>query len=408
LTASPDLDDNVTGNGSSRMSEPEGNETGTEKGIPISGYTAGEGLTAKRPPQPVTRDGNSEKEEGTADYKGAMTTDQPIAIEPYGVPCMVDIFNFLCSLLNVGDPLGPGQSFLASDEDVPHFALMLINSSSELGGESFGHHPKLLALVQDELFRNLMQMGLSENPLVLSLVCGIVLNLYHNLRESIKLQLEAFFSFVVIRLAQGRSGASYQQQEVAMEALVDFCRQSTFMPEMYANFDCDITLSNTFEDLGNLLTKSAFPVNCPLSAMHVLALEGLLAVIHSMANRVDSAAPGVLPGTPVGVMVAENQEYVPFWTLKCENYKDPSCWVEFVQHQKYIKRRLMIGADHFNRDPKKGLEFLQGIRLLPEKLDPQSVACFFRCVHLTFDSSRCIYPPVDHAELVARSSMRIL
>jgi brefeldin A-resistance guanine nucleotide exchange factor 1 len=142
--------------------------------------------------------------------------------------------------------------------------------------------------------------------------------------------------------------------------------------------------------------------------MHVLALEGLLAVIHSMANRVDSAAPGLLPGTPVGVMVAENQEYVPFWTLKCENYKDPSCWVEFVQHQKYIKRRLMIGADHFNRDPKKGLEFLQGIRLLPEKLDPQSVACFFRCVHLTFDSSRCIYPPVDHAELVARSSMRIL
>uniref|UniRef100_A0A7C9EIE9 SEC7 domain-containing protein n=1 Tax=Opuntia streptacantha TaxID=393608 RepID=A0A7C9EIE9_OPUST len=36
----------------------------------------------------------------------------------------------------------------------------------------------------------------------------------------------------------------------------------------------------------------------------------------------------------------------------------------------------MDGADDFNRDPTKGLEFLQRRHLLPEKLDPQSVACF--------------------------------
>ena len=38
----------------------------------------------------------------------------------------------------------------------------------------------------------------------------------------------------------------------------------------------------------------------------------------------------------------------------------------------------MIGADHFNGDLKKGLEFLQGTHLLLGKLDPQSVACFFK------------------------------
>ncbi|KAG0564739.1 hypothetical protein M758_8G130600 [Ceratodon purpureus] len=313
-----------------------------------------------------------------ANSRSVVVTDQSTAIEPYGIPCMVEIFNFLCSLLNIADPQSPGQALLASDEDVPHFALLLINSSIELGGESFSRHPKLLALVQDELFRNLMLMGLSPNALVLSMVCGIVLNLYHHLRSAVKLQLEAFFSYILIRLASGKYGASHQQQEVAMEALVDFCRQPTFMPEMYANFDCDITLCNTFEDLGNLLSKSAFPVNCPLSAMHVLALEGILAVVHSMADRVDSAAPALTSSTLSGAMVAENQDYVPFWTLKCENYQDPGSWIEYVKHQKYIKRRLMIGADHFNRDPKKGLEFLQGIRLLPAKLDPKSVACFFR------------------------------
>jgi brefeldin A-resistance guanine nucleotide exchange factor 1 len=319
---------------------------------------------------------SGKREDGNS--RSVVVTDQSTAIEPYGIPCMVEIFSFLCSLLNIADPQSPGQALLASDEDVPHFALLLINSSIELGGESFSRHPKLLALVQDELFRNLMLMGLSPNPLVLSMVCGIVLNLYHHLRSAVKLQLEAFFSYVLIRLASGKYGATHQQQEVAMEALVDFCRQPTFMPEMYANFDCDITLSNTFEDLGNLLSKSAFPVNCPLSAMHVLALEGILAVVHSMADRVDSAAPALTSSTLSGAMVVENQDYIPFWTLKCENYQDPGCWIEYLKHQKYIKRRLMIGADHFNRDPKKGLEFLQGIRLLPAKLDPKSVACFFR------------------------------
>lgn len=363
------LDNDYSANGSSDFLTSEKDESVGEK-TPRS--STEEGATARRPPRP------GRKEEGKTDYRGAIITEHSLTIEPYGVPCMVEIFSFLCSLLNIIDPQSPGQAVLASDEDVPHFALMLINSSIELGGQSFSSHPKLIALVQDELFRNLMLMGLSHNPLVLSMVCGIVLNLYHHLRSAIKLQLEAFFSFVVIRLAQGKYGATYQQQEVAMEALVDFCRQSTFMPEMYANFDCDITLSNTFEDLGNLLSKSAFPVNCPLSAMHVLALEGLLAVIHSMASRVDSAAPALTSSSLSGVIVTENQEFVPFWTVKCENYDDPMCWVEFVKHQKYIKRRLMLGADHFNRDAKKGFEFLQGIRLLPEKLDPQSVACFFR------------------------------
>ncbi|KAF6137057.1 hypothetical protein GIB67_030821 [Kingdonia uniflora] len=305
---------------------------------------------------------------------GASPNDVQLMIEPYGVPCMVEIFQFLCSLLNIVEHIGigPRSNTLTFDEDVPLFALSLINSAIELGGPSICQHPKLLALIQDELFRNLMQFGLSMSSLILSMVCSIVLNLYHHLRMELKLQLEAFFSCVVLRLAQNRHGASYQQQEVAMEALVDFCRQKTFMVEMYANLDCDITCINVFEDLANLLSRSAFPVNCPLSAMHILALDGLIAVIQGMAERIGN-------GSTVSEQVPlDFEEYIPFWTVKCENYADSSHWVQFVRRRKYIKRRLMIGADHFNRDPKKGLEFLQGTHLLPDKLDPQSVACFFR------------------------------
>ncbi|OMP00992.1 SEC7-like protein [Corchorus olitorius] len=295
-------------------------------------------------------------------------------LAPFGVPCMVEIFQFLCSLLNVIEHIGigPKSNPIAYDEDVPLFALGLINSAIELGGPSFSKHPKLLALIQDELFRNLMQFGLSMSPLILSTVCSIVLNLYYHLRTELKMQLEAFFSSVLVRLAQSKYGSSYQQQEVAMEALVDLCRQQTFVAEMYANFDCDITCSNVFEDLANLLSKSAFPVNGPLSALHILALDGLVSMIKAMAERIGNELP-------VSDEASINGEgYEAFWTLKCQNYSDPSSWIPFVRKIKHIKRKLMLGADHFNRDPKKGLEFLQGIHLLPDKLDPVSVASFFR------------------------------
>ncbi|XP_073142709.1 ARF guanine-nucleotide exchange factor GNOM [Henckelia pumila] len=306
--------------------------------------------------------------------KDVAPFDLHLMTEPYGLPCMVEIFHFLCSLLNVVEHAGLGSraNNIAFDEDVPLFALGLINSAIELGGPAIHRHPRLLNLLQDELFRNLMQFGLSASPLILSMVCSIVLNMYQHLRTELKLQLEAFFSCVILRLSQSRFGASYQQQEVAMEALVDFCRQKTFMVEMYANLDCDITCSNVFEDLANLLSRSAFPVNCPLSSMHILALDGLIAVIQGMAERVGN---GSVSSEPTSVYL---EEYTPFWMVKCENFGDPDHWVPFARKKKYIKRRLMIGADHFNRDPKKGLEFLQGTHLLPEKLDPQSVACFFR------------------------------
>ncbi|KAK8491595.1 hypothetical protein V6N11_063085 [Hibiscus sabdariffa] len=100
------------------------------------------------------------------------------------------------------------------------------------------------------------------SPLILSMVCSIVLNLYHHLRTELKLQLEAFFSYVILRLAQGKYGASYQQQEIAMKALADFCRQKTFMVEMYANLDCDITCCNVLEEVANLLSKSELPFVC--------------------------------------------------------------------------------------------------------------------------------------------------
>ncbi|KAF8746178.1 hypothetical protein HU200_013413 [Digitaria exilis] len=271
---------------------------------------------------------------------GTAVAQDKAMMELFGVPCMVEILQFLCSLLNVAEDIevNPRINPIDFDEDVPLFALGLINSAIELSASSIHRHPKLLAFVQDELFRNLMRFGLSMSPLILSTVCSIVFTLFYHLRHELKLQIEAFFSCVILRLAR-----------VDMELCSNIC-----------------------EDLANLLSKSAFPVNSPLSALNVLASDGLIAVIQAMAERTNNA-----PRHHHQTM-AEISEYFPFWQLKCESNKDPDQWVKFVHQQKGIKKKLMVGVEHFNRDKKKGFEFLQGAHLLPEKLDPHNVALFFR------------------------------
>jgi brefeldin A-resistance guanine nucleotide exchange factor 1 len=119
---------------------------------------------------------------------GSGVVQEKDFMEPFGVPCMVEILQFLCSLLNIAEDF---------DEDVPPFDLGLINSAIELLASSIHRHQKLLAFVQDELFRNLMHFGLSIISLVLSIVCSILLTLFYHLCHEHKLQIEAFFSYVI-------------------------------------------------------------------------------------------------------------------------------------------------------------------------------------------------------------------
>ncbi|GMH10381.1 hypothetical protein Nepgr_012222 [Nepenthes gracilis] len=141
---------------------------------------------------------------------------------------------------------------------------------------------------------------------------------------------------------------------------------------MYVNFDCDIASRNVFENLINLLTRSAFPVNSQISMTNTLALDGLVAVIQGMAERIEDAPP-LLESTSVNLEV-----YMPFWMMRCDNCSDPRNWVPFVRQMKSIKKKLMIAANHFTQDRKKGFaKFLQEAHLLPEEIDPHSVACLF-------------------------------
>ena len=49
-----------------------------------------------------------------------------------------------------------GSTSYTADEDVQIFALVLINSATELSGDEIGKRPKLLRMIQDDLFHHLI------------------------------------------------------------------------------------------------------------------------------------------------------------------------------------------------------------------------------------------------------------
>ncbi|CAI9100301.1 OLC1v1037274C1 [Oldenlandia corymbosa var. corymbosa] len=291
----------------------------------------------------------------------------------FGLRAAVDIFHFLCSLLNVVEAHEPEALHNQSaDADVQLFSLLLINSAIELSGDSIGKHRKLLRMVQDDLFHHLVHYGAYSSPLVLSMICSTVLNIYQFLRRSVRLQLEGFFSYVLFR-ASNRWNSS-QLQEIATEAIVNFCRQPNFTIEVYVNYDCDPCSGNIFEEIGKLLCKHAFPTGGPLTSLQVLAFEGLIVIIHNIADRVDKEDDD----SPSGPYPVEISEYKPFWEeVSIDDGKE--AWVDSVRLRKAQKKKILISANHFNQDDKKGLEYLKISKLIPDPPDPKAYALYFHC-----------------------------
>ncbi|CAI0628968.1 unnamed protein product [Linum tenue] len=312
----------------------------------------------------VSPDQESETDIDDADFDGNLDSG-------YGIRCAVDIFHFLCSLLNVVEVVeSEGNLYRTSDEDVQLFALVLINSAIELSGDAIGDHPKLLRMIQDDLFHHLVHYGTSSSPLVLSMICSTVLNIYHFLRRFVRLQLEAFFKFVLLRVAS--AGISTQLQEVAIEGIIDFCRQPTFIIEAYVNYDCDPLCINVFEETAKLLCKLSFPGASPSPSLQAQAFEGLVGIIHNIAENINREGDS----TPSGPYPVHLTEYSKFWMDKPLDGSEAS--ISYLRTRKAQKRKLLIAGNHYTRDDKKGLEYLRLSLMFPDPPDPRDYAFFFR------------------------------
>jgi brefeldin A-resistance guanine nucleotide exchange factor 1 len=192
----------------------------------------------------------------------------------------------------------------------------------------------------------------------------------------LKLQLEAFFMYVLLRLCGGGGGA--QLQEVAIEGLISFCRQPTFVIEMYVNYDCDPMLRNVYEEVGKLLCKAAFPASSPMTTVQLQAFEGLVNMLTTIADNVE-----VDKAPDHAAYAVDISDYRLFWVERWDaaaagGSGNNETWVDFVRKRKLRKKKVAIAANHYNRDEKKGMEYLRLSQLVPTPPEPRSMAFFLR------------------------------
>ena len=319
---------------------------------------------------------------------------------------MLEIFRFACSFISLDDPADENAETMCA------FGLQLVLSSLESAGDDFAKHPALLTLVQDDLSRAVLAVAPAGNPPVLAATAATVLQMYMVMHHDLKLQLEAFLRVVLLPLAEGPKPAVpgaktntgqdtnlAESQRIALECIVDLCRQPEFVPDLYVNYDCDLERPNLFEEVCALLSRSAFPrEGSGVGQTNLLCLEGLLAIVGGIADRsadappvdgflvdgeVDFTAPsGVGSGGGVGSGAAFDAKEV--WSAVDGGADAASGMPGGVQRahrlrrNRDVKRRLISCAEHFNKSPKKGLAYMQEIGLLPDPLDASTVAKFFK------------------------------
>ncbi|KAI5108102.1 Golgi-specific brefeldin A-resistance guanine nucleotide exchange factor 1 isoform X1, partial [Silurus meridionalis] len=349
-----------------------------------------------------------------------------VALIPYGLPCLRELFRFLISLTNPHDR--------HNSDVMKHMGLQLLNVALE--ATHIAPYQSLLVLVKDELCRHLIQLISEERMNLYAASIRVCFLLFESMRGHLKFQLEIYLKKLMDIITSENPKMPYEMKEMALEAVVQLWRIPSFVTELYINYDCDFYCSNLFEDLTKLLSKNAFPVSGQLYTTHLLSLEALLTVIDSteahcqakvmtraaeqehsetltaeaeapVYNTTDAAteagktlfglngqtalesgAPSVCPPTSGHLMAQKmklgRQDQEETDSAEKKSPKKPhrftSCFPDSQEliNIKNKKKLLITGTEQFNQKPKKGIQFLQEKGLLSSPMDTGEVAQWLR------------------------------
>lgn len=210
-----------------------------------------------------------------------------------GLPSILELLRVLINVLDPTDQQHTDSTRLV--------ALGALNVAFEESGSCIIRFPSLEALIVDHGCKFLFQLARSDNPYVLQAALRTIATVFDTMRPRLKLQLELFLAFTMDRLAPappankaqasmarssgvptspypstpilgappkseaGEGAATPTRVLVApargetrdqiLETLSQLSRKSSFMVDLYSNYDCDINCENMFERLIDFLTK---------------------------------------------------------------------------------------------------------------------------------------------------------
>eukprot|EP00605_Chrysophyceae_sp_TOSAG23-4_P000420 GSChrysophyteH1.ASY1.ANO1.476.1 assembled CDS len=148
------------------------------------------------------------------------------------------------------------------------FALSLVNIALEAGGPSLGPLGALVNILRADVCRHLLRASQSDDLAILSMALRVVFNLFVSIKEHMKVQLEVFLTSVHLRLLRlngtaatdgtgDKKALATARAELALESLLEFCREPSLMADLYTNYDCDVTCTNLFHSIIDALCARA-------------------------------------------------------------------------------------------------------------------------------------------------------
>lgn len=265
------------------------------------------------------------------------------------------------------------QSGEASCTETHCLGLSMLNVALESGGDEISKSDESIGVIQDEICKSLLQNSRTDSLSVLSLTLRAIFNLFLHFKKHLKVQLEIFFTSVHLKIA-GAPDAPYEQREVALESLLEFCREPELMLEIYENYDSDVRYTNLFETLVKFLVTNSAPPDVDgnnarganFNSLHRLALSGIASILHSMALRCEGRrhfreVENRTTADP------EPQGGLPATAAETE-----------LQRKREQKRRVMLAVRAFNSEPSKSMSALQSLGLVANPPTPESMAEFLR------------------------------
>ncbi|XP_053692933.1 Golgi-specific brefeldin A-resistance guanine nucleotide exchange factor 1 [Sabethes cyaneus] len=331
---------------------------------------------------------------------------------PYGLPCIRELFLFLISLCN---PLDKQNT-----DVMIHMGLTLLTVTFEVGADSIGKYDSLLAIVKDDLCKNLFALLATERISIFAADLQLCFLLIESLRSQLKFQLEYYLTKLADLIVNENPRILYEARELALDNLLQLWRIPGFAAELYINYDCDLYCSNLFDDLTKLLSKNTLSATHSIYSVHTLSLDALLTIIGAIERNCMQAKNGEKTtyvrhsrnNSSVDRIVLETSASIDLGNtsgpqdpdvsdvvvesinkyLKSSQNEDrlrqivrpegaeqaPVLSQEELAAIKKKKRLLTQGTDLFNQRPEKGIQFLQENGLLNGTLDPLEIARFLR------------------------------
>lgn len=118
--------------------------------------------------------------------------------------------------------------------------------------------PAEISILQNDLCKYLLQWSTTHDLLILSLTLRVIFNLFQSISNHLKVPLEVFLTSVHLRMLEA-DVADPEEKEVALESLLEFCHEPALMQDIYLNYDCDVACTNLYERVVTILGKVAQP-----------------------------------------------------------------------------------------------------------------------------------------------------